>query len=169
MRNQLPNLVLDDRIRSLESFCVLTKKPLVSRRLCKIIKRKVSQLSFLFLPFLPFLATTASLVASWTFPFLVAQLQPWISRAAPAVSLVGHSKPTISVLLPTLTFKSFLPALRLKVFDSLSKLTSFALKALEGQPAKTAPANVKDAINTNSFFILGIPLSLIMLKFSKKY
>jgi len=77
---------------------------------------------------------------------------------APAVSLVGQSKPAISVLLPTLTFISFFPALKVRVLDSLSKPTSLPLMGLEGQPAKTEPASAKEAKIANTFFMMNVVL-----------
>lgn len=85
---------------------------------------------------------------------LLLQLHPSMETRASASSLVGQSKPTISVLLPTLTFFSFFPWAMVRVLDSASKLTTFPLIALDGHPAKIDPAKNKEAIVSVIIFIM---------------
>lgn len=88
---------------------------------------------------------------------LLLQLQPSTDTRVSLVNLVGQSNPTISVLLPTCTFFSFLPIATVSVFDSSSKLTTLPFMAFEGQPAKTEPAKRRDANDVIiNFIVFGI-------------
>lgn len=85
---------------------------------------------------------------------LFLQLQPSMVTRAPALRVVGHSKPSILVLLPTWTFFSFLPCATVSVLDSSSKLTTLPLIVLDGQPANTDAANKRDRIAVLIIFMV---------------
>ena len=85
--------------------------------------------------------------------FLLEQLQPSIDTLSPAASLVGHSNPSIAVLLETFTCFSFFPCFTVKVLESASKLTTLPLMVLDGHPAKTEAARKRLAIRLVTNFI----------------
>ena len=84
---------------------------------------------------------------------LFLQLHPSIETRVSLVSLLVQSNPTISVLLPTVTFFSFLPIATVSILDSLSKPTTLPLMALDGHPAKTEAAKRSETIDDKIIFI----------------
>ena len=89
---------------------------------------------------------------------LFEQLHPEMDTREPASSLVGQSKPSILVLLPTWNFFSFLPSATVRVLDCSSKPTTLPLIVFEGQPAKTEPAKSSDNIAVLRIFMVIISL-----------
>jgi len=85
--------------------------------------------------------------------FLLEQLQPSIDTLSPAASLVGHSNPSISVLLETFTCFSRFPCFTVRVLESVSKLTTFPLIVLDGHPANTEAVRKRLAIRLVNNFI----------------
>ena len=86
--------------------------------------------------------------------FLLEQLQPSIDTLSPAASLVGHSNPSIAVLLETFTCFSRFPCFTVRVLESASKLTTFPLMVFDGHPAnREADRNKEHAKDNNNFII----------------